>query len=763
MDPQDLLFTNVFENTNVITDKQLDQSKKNYNRFREYVGSREVETNEYIKNDDKESDPFNINKTLQEPYPPNLKKNHYPKFDSYISDIVDHSYQKEKITKISVNSKDRNQSLYLGPNDFSIEFNKVYENVNKIEVTDICFPNSVPPVNNYNNVLAWQYASKELLRVDQVDDNIIPVPLNAKIINYSSLASNCVSDLPIEDSNYLVYQVFLASGYYSVKTMENQLKQAASLIPHGCSYINFFELQTNKKSKENLKEKPWRNPYEEPYYSTQQGVNSPTLFNFDINPVTNSVFCVNRMEELEVVAIQVFEPDTTAADLPEYDIFYNYIDTNFSSFDSTYVYVTVKEFKNSSDFWITDPTNPTRVNPYPLVFTGLNGFAGGINLFQVNYTEFYDLSIYTSNGYTEGMLNSISTYKAYDRIVFKTPKIGGGYNEHYYLRFALKVSYGNLNGRRITPTGGWIYQPISGDTLIYSGFLLNALNSGQTNNGYYGEPAQVVGVDTKPLIGRALLFKFVFDVVNGQYVGYEVSTENVKKRSILNLLAWPIPNNTNQTLVISKSSDWSFVHTNIFGIEVQQNLSGTTATEAIPFFYRSPIQKLNIQNYNGEYYFMGNNYLFILIRPTNYVVDYTNMQVAIDAQNNQLNQNYVLEYFFNTGIGGDYQCLPFSTIRSQSALVKSESNIFGKIILGSLPNNINTNISVNSNFAIFYDQPLDKLEGMNVLILDENYMVYPLGRDFSFTLIVHEKINVLKETHIDTKRDTVVTTGYSGL
>ena len=94
------------------------------------------------------------------------------------------------------------------------------------------------------------------------------------------------------------------------------------------------------------------------------------------------------------------------------------------------------------------------------------------------------------------------------------------------------------------------------------------------------------------------------------------------------------------------------------------------------------------------------------------------------------------------------------------ALVKSETNIFGKIILGSLPNNINTNVSVNSNFAIFYDQPLDSLQGINIVILDENYMLYPLGRDFSFTLIVHEVVNILKETHIDTKRDQVVTTGY---
>ncbi len=766
MDPQDLLFTNIFENTDVITDKQLEESKKNYSRFREYVGSREIETNEYLNNDDKESDPFNINKTLQEPYPTNLKKNHYPKFDGYIKDIVDHSYQKDKITKISINSKDRNKSVHLNSNNFSINFNKVYENVSKLEITDICFPNAIPPVNNYNNVLAWQYASRELLISEQVDDNIIPVPINSKIINYSTLSANCVSNIPLNQSNFLVYQIFLASGYYTVKTMEKQIKQAASVIPHGSSYINFYELQTNKTSEVNITDPtPWRNPYEEPYYSQDRGgkPNSPTLFTFDINPVTNAVFCVNRMEELEVVAIQTFEPGTTTTDLPEYDIFYNYIDTTYpliTSFDPDYVYITVKELKNSSDFWATDPSKPVIVNPYPLVLTGLDGYVGGISLHQMNYTEFYDLSIYTSHSYTEKYLNSVSTYKVYDRIVFETPALGGGFTKHSYLRFALKVSFGNLNGRRITPTGGWIYRPINNDTVIYNQFLTNALNTGQTNKGYYGEFTQSTSSEIRPIIGRALLFKFIFDIVNGKYVSYEISTENVKKRSVLNLFAWPIPNNTDQTLVFAKSSSWSFVHTNLFGIEVQQNLTENSNAEAIPLFYRSPNNKMNLQNYNGEYYFIANNYLFLLIRPTNMVLDYTNMQIAIDAVNNQLNQNYVYELYFNTGIGGDYQCLPFSKYRNQSALVKNESNIFGKIILGSLPNNINTNVMINSNFALLYEQPLDKLEGINILILDENYMIYQLGRDFSLTFIIHETVNVLKETHIDTKRDTVITTGY---
>ena len=111
MDPQDLLYTNSFVQSDVISKTQLRESQENYGRFRNYVGSREIETNQYIDTDSKESDPFNINKTLQEPFPTNLKKNHYPTFDTYINDISKNRYQKERLTKISVNSKDRNKQV----------------------------------------------------------------------------------------------------------------------------------------------------------------------------------------------------------------------------------------------------------------------------------------------------------------------------------------------------------------------------------------------------------------------------------------------------------------------------------------------------------------------------------------------------------------------------------------------------------------------------------------------------------------------------
>ncbi len=752
MNPGDLLYTNVFETTNVLSSNDLNQSKENYTRFRNYVGGRQIESNEYIREDTKESDPMNINKMNQDPWPSDLRKNHYPKFSSTLKDISDNRYQKSRITKISVNSRDRNIANYLFPNDFGIPFDRVFTNVQYIRLTDLCFPNFFPPINNYNNCLAWQYASQQLLISNLIDDNIIPVPINYKTISYSAF-NNAVSNIPLGESNKLVYQTFIPEGNYTVKSLVEQIRVSTAQVVHGCSYLNYVDLFKKNLSNEtqpgNTK---WKEEYEEPYYSTKVGVNTPTLMKFSINPVKNTVFAVNRMEEIEVLAVQTFEDGTTASDLTEYDVFNPYVTSTVNSFSSNYIYVTVKDLKTSTSLWETTTADP---NPFPLVLTDVAGDIGNIPNEFFNYTEFFDLNIYLSYGYTEDQLDSISTYKVYDKIQF-TDVFG---ITHKYIRLALKFSTGNIYGRRDLKNSGWVIYPSTNTTNVYNTALFNSLIIGETNNGYFGENLQA-GLESKNgKIGRALLFRFIFDLVNGSYVDYETETDNVKKRSILNMLAWPIPNNTYETLVVSSKPTFSFVHSNIDGFLIQNDLQFVKSVGS-PITYKSPSLKLNLQMVNGEYYFVSNMFLFIKITPLNAPVTTTNMSVASSNLNQQINQNYVNDSFFDTGIGGDYQCLAFSAVRQNTAHVKNYQNIFGKVLLSPIPNNIENNLNVNDNFAFLYEKPIDELNGIKIQILDPHLIQYNLGRDFSFTIEITEIVDVLKETLIDTKRDTVVTTGY---
>ena len=70
-----------------------------------------------------------INKTLNRKWPITNSRNHYPLFDTYINDISSNSYRKNVITKVNIDSANRDLSQYLYPNRFSLPFPKVFNGI----------------------------------------------------------------------------------------------------------------------------------------------------------------------------------------------------------------------------------------------------------------------------------------------------------------------------------------------------------------------------------------------------------------------------------------------------------------------------------------------------------------------------------------------------------------------------------------------------------------------------------------------------------
>jgi len=519
------------------------------------------------------------------------------------------------------------------------------------------------------------------------------------------------------------------------------------------TYINQYQNSVRDTSVIHTDFHPFDFPFEEPYYSTKQGLNTPTLWNVTINPINSVVYAVNRMEELNILAIQTFESDVTSSELGEYDVFHPYVTSVENTFSPNYIYITVKQGTQTSVEWYGEKNG--KVNPFPIVFTDLKGLFGGIPSELLNYTEFWDVNVYEDNGYPEASLNSISTYKLYDKIQI-VDKFG---ITHKYLRFAMKLSTGNANGRRATGYGAFAILPKSSCTVVFNESLEKSLINGEVENGYFGESIQNQ-IGMIPIAGRALLCRFIYDITNnGQYVDYEIDTGNQKKRTFLSsTLCFPVAKVANQTILVEQKPSFSFVHTNTDSIETSSDIT-QLLKNGLPYFYRSPLNKMNFQIYNGEYYFKGVDFVFLKISPTGTPLSYSNMTIAIDNKNQQLNQNYVDNTLMNIGIGTDYQCLP-SSQRNQMAKTKDYSNIFGKILLSPTPMNTDTNQIINTNFAKLYNQPIDNLTEITIQILLPEMVVYNLGRDFSFTMEIVEVIDLLKETNIDTKRDNVITTGY---
>ena len=96
-DPQDLLYTNKFISEDILTYKDLNTEGNYYNRFENYIGNTQTELSKYLSNDQYETSPINLDRNLDQKWPINKNKNHYPLFDSYIKDISNDKYQKEII------------------------------------------------------------------------------------------------------------------------------------------------------------------------------------------------------------------------------------------------------------------------------------------------------------------------------------------------------------------------------------------------------------------------------------------------------------------------------------------------------------------------------------------------------------------------------------------------------------------------------------------------------------------------------------------
>ena len=797
-DPQDLLYTNQFISPNVLSNTEVEESTKYYDRFKDYLSNTEKDqTDRYIDNDDLESDPVNRQKILNTKWPIYGNRNHYPLFDKYMNDISVNRYKKEIISKVSIDTKNRDTALFLNPNDFNIPFNKVFNNIKKFVINDIIFPNINQSISYVNNNFSWQYASQNYLLKANIDNTIIPVPNPELRIAYSSLP-NSVYSFTISGGftivpgidDYLVYQAEIVPGYYTINSLQDKIRASTNAILHGSNIAGV-----------NL------NIIEQPYLIYTKRIGTPHLFTSYIDPLSSIVRFVNRIEEVKIVALQTFSPYENNYD--NNDIFHyissTYQNNKTAQLNNKYIYVTLETINDITYQYFQNIYCTYTPNAFPLVITGLDVNIGNIDFNLINFTEFYDENIYTLNGYTSEQIDSICTYKFIDYINIYNPttfivnangKTDQRLIEKNYLRFALKLSTGNLNGKNYDSTGR-IVEPSITQNVVFSSTLNHYLNnvgnvgtaypysSAPDSSGvsgsvlyYYKDTTTTPNIDTSRagqmagflpefiyfdktvLIGRALLFRFIFDKVNGSYTNYEISTANEKKRSLLNVLAWPIANQTLQIYTLDTNNGFKFVQTNTQAFIVNNN---TISTYQVRPKNDLPNLNLNLQYFSNQYYIVTNFYIYLkLIFNTNDALLSPDQIVNAVSSNVILyDQNYIYGQLFNVGIGEDYTCA--GNLSNLTVYKKNYSNIFAKVLLSNIPGNFDTissNIINNNSFSINYDNVIDNISNVTVQVYDSNMKLLSSNDDFSFTLTIYEIKDVLKETLINTKTNNVSTEGH---
>ena len=781
-DPQDLLYTNKFISTDILTDNQLIKETEYYDRFKNYIDNNLTdEIKKYVEDDEYETSAVNIDKTLNTKWPIYSNKNHYPLFDTYTNDISTNRYKKEFITKVNIDSRYRDIAAYPNNNNFSIKLSQVFNNVKKIIINDIIITNVDQSITNVNNNLSWQYASQNFLVGQNIDLTIIPTPSEEIRISYSKLP-NSVYQYNTESGSsdidqFLVYQTEVSPGYYGVDDLLRNLRVATCAITHGLKYENNPDIRV----------------IEEPYLAYPKRIGTPHLFSCLINPITSVVKFVNRIEEVKIAAIQTFSPYESQFD--NTDIFYYFSSQFIPSagyiLNTSYIYIILPALNDITYQYYQNINCIYTPNAFPLVITELPIPIGNIDQNLINYTEFYDIQIYLQNGYTEDELSSISYYKFIDTITFKNSLPTGSISiTSNYLRFALSLSTGNIHGNVYKRTGNTI-KPSSTTNVVFSTGLNKILTAydnvatiksstgsistggitgstgGTTFAQEYSYDFYTSGIitdyqymDINIPIGRALLFRWIFDIKGSTYLEYEFNSANEKKRSLLHILGWPIANQTEEIYAIDQNQGYKFVHTNYQSQVINQS---TLQTTQINNNNNYPSYSLRLQYYGNKHFFVGNNYIYLKIYFGTTVNLEENTQYINTISSNSLlyDQVYINSSQFNVNIGQDYTCLKGSDYLT--TYKKDQSYIFTKILLSDIPGNTDiklSNIINNNSFYIYYDSVKDNIDSVTIQLFDADMKLLFTDADFSFTINIHEVKYILKENLINSKNNNVTTTGH---
>jgi hypothetical protein len=775
-DPQDLLYTNKFIDTNIITPEQINNDTKYYDRFINYLDENpENQVQNYLDKNLNENDLVNIQQTIDKPWPINNKKNRYPLLSNISSDISKDRYVQEQVIQFIVNSEERNKTFYPYSTEFEINFPKPLNNMKGIELSNISVPNFNDNITNMNNVFAWQYFSN-IYKNYVSSFNIIPFnDLKRKISYFSLPYSTFLFDTNKTGINYnpelyLTYQLNMPNAHYDIELLLDNVKILSKNVLHGSfNYNQLYLAENNSKSRSPDQELP---PImEEPYNSLTYMQNTPNLWDFEVNFENEAFFAVNRMEEEPVYSYQTFTSvkDPSTYNWANVDVFYNF-SSNPGNLDPKYLYITVPYIDQMTNYWYYDPVNapdnPFVPSAFPLVLSKLSTKDDNLNSFMrnLNFTPFFDLNLYLLNTqpigsnpitYTEDELENICYYKFNDIITIPN---GTGGNEIKLIRFALRYNSSGEKGKKfnnsvpltLTPTYSY-YKPVQTITLIYSTFIYSLLTE-KTNIVYTLE-------NTDPILGRTLLTRFIFDINNGIYTSYEKDLSAEKKRSFLDLLGYSIANQTSAFLVSDFNNGFSFVHCNRYPKILDIN-NPSIYYNIVPLIAQlvSPETRFQFTINNGKYYFSKNPYIYIQIffvnNNGNTIVEEFNYQTNQDNFNLAINQNYSNSFITNLiPIGISVDC----SSANVNIRTKNKSNIVAKLLTSNVPgelNNVNNNIYKENIFYMF-SKIIDSVDSIQINILDYQYKIIQSNKTINMILKIYQDVHKLKETNINTKTNNI--------
>ena len=728
INPQDLLYTNNFIDTDLLSQKEINKNVKNYNNFRRRISRKDNEQSNFI-----EDSTDNINKINQSQFPSKNNKNRYPIFSETVNDIVEDKYKKIYKTNLYIYSEDRNKTLNLYPNNYNIEIPKLFNNIQKIVLKDINISNFLTPINETNNILCWQYLNLEVINFEKINYNIIPCIKSDGFVGipYSNLKDSFSNEPLAKLTNKCYFK-------YSNPSLED--------------FNNYLNNEINNNHKISIEE-----PYKDELVSNSNldGV-MKSLFYFDIDIDSGKIDVINRIEELSIVAIQTFGK-LTYNEIMNYDMFNNYIKTSLSlsQLTSNSVYFIIEYNGNYINHIQQTPGNPLVITDCPSI--------DGFDKHVLNMTELYSANMYydyMSTIKAKENLETISNYKFVDIIEIGKTRL---------LRIQVNFSTGNLNTNFYTERGNQII-PINPQTIILNNSLKTFFENGEINLNF-----RLINDYLSPKIGRSLLFRFVNDtnILNSndlsKFTINELLADNeyenvkeLKKSFLTSLLNWDINNTTDNINVFdydNNTVNFKFIHTNYDSVLYRVNdpvvklfdKSDYTLNELYDFYNKKLIQVkkfLNIEKFENKHYFKMLPFIYVRVTFNKKKEALTGQHLrCVESKKTQNNISYI-KYLNTLTYNDTYTKKDTNGITAKINL----SNIFGQ------PNNLFYNVNEE---IVFYDKLFNKLDNINIEYLTPDGKILDNIFENSLTLEIYEEKEVLKETLINTKTGVINSNGKS--
>ena len=221
-----------------------------------------------------------------------------------------------------------------------------------------------------------------------------------------------------------------------------------------------------------------------------------------------------------------------------------------------------------------------------------------------------------------------------------------------------------------------------------------------------------------------------------------------QKEQFLDMLGFITINNLNSE-VISVTPEYKFIHSNTqdYLISPFNTINKEDLIKELTL-NNSPQNKLNIENYDGKFYFKSLLFIFMKIFPNNIQ--------SISGQLERLEDNK------DDVIEKEYSKIFYLAQNNVNRTRKNTDNLFAKIYLNQTPLK-STIINESSYEFIFEDKPLENFSSLRVVFVNSQGREIELSLEHSFTLEIYEKINVLKDTLIDTRNGDVCSNGIKNL